>query len=318
MRHRIFWLFLLCVLLAGCQADWLSSLQAVNKQTETQKEEEKKKKEEEAIRQEKKKWKKYVNEQEENAQKLQFGDFDPNVKGSLTNPREAFDTDENISFKLTSPSPFGTNKLTVNLLQLKGEVKKVIRRYEVYLSPDYVWYTKEFYRPAIDGKLEPGEYKVRIYKDLTLIGVGTFHVVDGLSKSNRLKDIELPGSVGITLRENWIKLNVPEPILFEFGKSSLTDEAKTTLNEVARFLNHFPNSKVQIEGHTDSIGSAAYNQKLSEERAEVVKEHLEKLTQQGIRFQTKGWGETKPIASNDTVEGRQKNRRVEIIVTPEQ
>src|SRR5690606_40473830 len=142
-----------------------------------------------------------VNEQEENAQKLQFGDFDPNVKGSLANPREAFDTDENISFKLTSPSPFGTNKLTVNLLQLKGEVKKVIRRYEVYLSPDYVWYTKEFYRPAIDGKLEPGEYKVRIYKDLTLIGVGTFHVVDGLSKSNRLKDIELPGSVGITLRE---------------------------------------------------------------------------------------------------------------------
>jgi len=94
MRQRIFWLFILCVLLAGCQADWLS-LQAVNERTETQKKEEKKKEEEEAIRKEKEKWEKYVKEQEEKAQKLQFGDFDQNVKGSLANPREAFDTDEN-------------------------------------------------------------------------------------------------------------------------------------------------------------------------------------------------------------------------------
>ena len=101
--------------------------------------------------------------------------------------------------------------------------------------------------------------------------------------------------------------------LFAFNKFNLTDKAKEGLNKVAKWLNDNPEVQCEISGHTDSIGSDAYNQKLSEDRAKSVYEYF--IHEGGVsskRLSYKGYGKTRPIATNDTDEGRQQNRRVEL------
>ncbi len=103
-------------------------------------------------------------------------------------------------------------------------------------------------------------------------------------------------------------------ILFEVNKANLTADLKTSLAKIAGILLVFKSSNIIVEGHTDNQGSAEYNQKLSEKRAENV---MNFLIDQGVdpsRLTSVGYGFTKPIADNDTKEGRQKNRRVDLIV----
>jgi outer membrane protein OmpA-like peptidoglycan-associated protein len=106
-------------------------------------------------------------------------------------------------------------------------------------------------------------------------------------------------------------------VLFDTGKAELKPGAREKLAKVAGILLSHPGLKLQVEGHTDSVGSADYNQRLSENRAGSVRTYL---VQQGIASNavgTAGFGETRPVASNDTAEGRQQNRRVELIVSGE-
>jgi OOP family OmpA-OmpF porin len=101
-------------------------------------------------------------------------------------------------------------------------------------------------------------------------------------------------------------------IYFDFDKATIKPESEPILDEVSDFLKANPNMKMEIQGHTDSKGTAAYNLKLSDRRAAAVKAYLVK--DEAIkpdRLTTKGYGLTKPVASNDTEEGRAKNRRVE-------
>jgi outer membrane protein OmpA-like peptidoglycan-associated protein len=103
-------------------------------------------------------------------------------------------------------------------------------------------------------------------------------------------------------------------VLFATGKADLSPGAARTIDNLAEFLTKYPERKVRIEGHTDSTGSAALNLDLSERRAEAVKTAL---LRRGISFEridTMGFGQSLPIASNDTASGRQQNRRVEIII----
>ncbi|MBN2038287.1 MAG: OmpA family protein, partial [Chitinispirillaceae bacterium] len=103
-------------------------------------------------------------------------------------------------------------------------------------------------------------------------------------------------------------------ILFETNKANLTTDLKTSLAKIAGILIVFKNSKVVIEGHTDNTGTEEYNQKLSEARAENV---MNFLIEQGVdaeRLTAVGYGLRNPIADNSTKEGRQKNRRVDLIV----
>jgi outer membrane protein OmpA-like peptidoglycan-associated protein len=103
-------------------------------------------------------------------------------------------------------------------------------------------------------------------------------------------------------------------VLFATGSAELQGGASSNLNKLVSFLNEYPERRVQIEGHTDNVGSAAYNQGLSQRRAESVKNYL---VRQGIasqRISTSGLGMGQPVANNDTVTGRQQNRRVEIII----
>jgi outer membrane protein OmpA-like peptidoglycan-associated protein len=106
-------------------------------------------------------------------------------------------------------------------------------------------------------------------------------------------------------------------VLFATGKSDLLPIAKDKLSEVAKALKDQGFKSLLVEGHTDSRGKAADNDKLSLKRAEAVRDHL--LTQ-GIpadKIRAEGLGSTRPVAENDTAEGRANNRRVEIVVTPE-
>jgi OOP family OmpA-OmpF porin len=102
---------------------------------------------------------------------------------------------------------------------------------------------------------------------------------------------------------------------FEFNKASLTLNAKTLLDQVADALLARKDIKVEIDGHTDGVGSAPYNQKLSEARAASVKKYLEGRGVGRGRMSSKGFGKSMPIADNATDEGREQNRRVELKVT---
>ncbi len=108
------------------------------------------------------------------------------------------------------------------------------------------------------------------------------------------------------------KVSMTLAIEFDTDKAVIKPKYDKEIARVAEFLKTYPNAKGVIEGHTDNVGGAAYNQKLSERRAQAVVNYLVK--KYGIdpaRLEAKGYGLTKPIASNKTAEGRQKNRRVE-------
>lgn len=100
---------------------------------------------------------------------------------------------------------------------------------------------------------------------------------------------------------------------FEFDKAEITPEGHALLDEAVRVMQENPGLNVAIEGHTDSLGSDAYNQRLSERRAAAVQRYLVSNGIDPMRMTQRGFGETNPIASNDTEEGRAKNRRVEIV-----
>ena len=102
---------------------------------------------------------------------------------------------------------------------------------------------------------------------------------------------------------------------FDFDKYSIRKADKAELNKAVEFLKKYQGSKVKIEGHTDSIGSEKYNQKLSERRAKAVQNYLiHKGDSKKTNISTVGYGESKPIASNKTAKGRAENRRAEIII----
>jgi len=100
---------------------------------------------------------------------------------------------------------------------------------------------------------------------------------------------------------------------FDFNKSTLKPEGKRMVDDAVKVMKDKPDLKVSVEGHTDSIGSVAYNQRLSERRANTVRDYMVSQGIDAARITTRGYGKTKPIASNDTAEGRAENRRVEII-----
>jgi OOP family OmpA-OmpF porin len=101
---------------------------------------------------------------------------------------------------------------------------------------------------------------------------------------------------------------------FAFDKSDLTPQAMSILDSAAALLDKHDRVLVEVAGHTDSIGTEAYNQGLSERRANSVKNYLVSKGVKASRLTAKGYGESQPVASNDTEAGRAENRRVELIV----
>ena len=113
-----------------------------------------------------------------------------------------------------------------------------------------------------------------------------------------------------------ITLNMPGAITFGFDSSALQPQFRPVLDDLAMTLNEYNQTIIEVAGHTDSVGDAAYNQTLSEQRAATVANYLAGRGVMRDRMITIGAGETRPIASNDTEAGRAQNRRVEITLVP--
>ena len=111
-------------------------------------------------------------------------------------------------------------------------------------------------------------------------------------------------------------LRMPAGITFGFDRADIQPQFRPTLNEVAAVLQEYPNTYVDVYGHTDSTGSDTYNQGLSERRAAAVANYLTTRGVASARLGTRGFGSSQPIASNSTAEGQAANRRVEIKVVP--
>jgi outer membrane protein OmpA-like peptidoglycan-associated protein len=111
-----------------------------------------------------------------------------------------------------------------------------------------------------------------------------------------------------------IKITFDSGILFETNSSSLQSVARGNIESLVKILNKYPDTNILIEGDTDNQGTTDYNQKLSERRAQAVADYQTSLGIPDARISTVGLGETNSVASNDTSEGRQRNRRVEVAI----
>ena len=113
-----------------------------------------------------------------------------------------------------------------------------------------------------------------------------------------------------------ILVNLPDGVTFDVGSATLRPSFRATLDQVAVSLRDYPDSLVDVYGHTDSSGSDAFNQRLSEQRAATVMNYLISRGVPAARLRSQGFGETMPVADNGTPEGRARNRRVEIKIVP--
>jgi outer membrane protein OmpA-like peptidoglycan-associated protein len=104
-------------------------------------------------------------------------------------------------------------------------------------------------------------------------------------------------------------------VLFSTGKSELRESSQHSIGALVGFLNSHPERTVRVEGYTDSVGSDEYNRGLSDRRAASVTDALERGGISASRIQAEGFGNTRPVASNDSADGRRQNRRVEIVIS---
>jgi len=111
-----------------------------------------------------------------------------------------------------------------------------------------------------------------------------------------------------------IKITFDSGILFGVNSSKLQSAAKENISSLSKVLQKYDDTKILIQGHTDASGSDEHNQKLSEQRAESVARYAMSQGVQQVRFSVLGYGEEKPIATNDTEVGRRENRRVEVAI----
>jgi outer membrane protein OmpA-like peptidoglycan-associated protein len=125
---------------------------------------------------------------------------------------------------------------------------------------------------------------------------------------------EVPGAK-VERVEEGIVVEFNNKILFGFDQSDLGDNAKSSLNDLVTVLNKYPDTNIEVQGHTDNSGTDSYNQGLSEKRASAVASYLRSKGISSGRITTKGFGESAPKYSNDSDDGRSNNRRVDFLIT---
>ncbi|RYF53305.1 MAG: OmpA family protein, partial [Cytophagaceae bacterium] len=106
-----------------------------------------------------------------------------------------------------------------------------------------------------------------------------------------------------------------ENLTFDTNSTRITDETQPNVNDLIEIMNAYPTLQINIQGHTDNTGDAAANKKLSLDRANAIRSVLTSAGVAASRVTTQGFGAEKPTASNDDAEGRQKNRRIDVVLT---
>jgi len=126
----------------------------------------------------------------------------------------------------------------------------------------------------------------------------------------------LNSNISVTNTGDYLVVNMPQDLLFATDSATVRSDLTADLRTVAASLLKYPNSRIEVIGHTDNTGTAAYNQDLSQRRAVSVSGVLRESGVPGGRLSAYGRGEDQPVASNLTPEGRAQNRRVQIIIRP--
>ena len=159
-------------------------------------------------------------------------------------------------------------------------------------------------------------------KTARIVGAGIGGVAGaavGYQMDKQIKELkESTAGLGVDVTSDGqsILVNLPNGVTFPVDSSAIEPSFRPTLDDVAASLVKYPNSLIDVYGHTDSTGSDTYNQALSERRARAVADYLTSRGVAASRLRSQGFGETQPVASNLTEEGRAANRRVEIKIVP--
>lgn len=170
---------------------------------------------------------------------------------------------------------------------------------------------------SISGKTRTKETRKQLLKKAGITRLPHGTVASYMDRQEKLLRMRLRKTgVSITRSGNQIILNMPGRITFDFGSANLKSEYYEVLNSVATVFEKFDKTYIDIYGHTDSIGSQKYNFKLSYRRANCVADYLIAQGCNIHRFSIRGFGETRPVASNASKSGRSQNRRVEIEISP--
>lgn len=156
-----------------------------------------------------------------------------------------------------------------------------------------------------------------------LIGAAVGATVGGLigrqmdkQEAELRRDMQGTG-VDVVREGDTIRLNAPDAITFDVNRADVKPQFRPVLDQIANSIRQYPGTVVRVEGHTDSTGSAAYNQTLSENRAKSVSSYLIGRGVEVNRIQAMGYGFSRPIADNSTAAGRAMNRRVEVLIIPQ-
>lgn len=172
---------------------------------------------------------------------------------------------------------------------------------------------------AIIGKTTGDKNDKRILGGAVIGGLAGAAIGNYMDQQEAALRQQLQGTgVQVQRQDNNIVLTMPDAITFDFGQATLKPQFFGVLNNLADTLNQFPDTRIQVAGHTDNVGSDASNMQLSQQRANSVRTYLASAGVAPQRMQAVGFGEGHPVADNSTDAGRAQNRRVEITLIPVQ
>ena len=147
-----------------------------------------------------------------------------------------------------------------------------------------------------------------------VVGAATGAIVGAMMDRQERELRQIEGIDVARTDEDELKVTVRNEILFDFNSASLRSSSRDELREMAGVFDKYGETTIVVAGHTDSIGSTAYNDRLSDRRADTVAGYLEDYGVRGSRIDAVGYGESRPKATNSTASGRQQNRRVELYI----
>jgi len=218
--------------------------------------------------------------------------------------------DDFVDISFIAEDPVGFSLWQVSIENLKG-IEVISRKGTNDVLKNFRWDGRDDYykNVVLDGK-----YRIKFS---VLDAVGNKTEADPIEIDVNIKEKIIPEVKNISVKEEkrGLVVNLASSVLFDSGKAELKPASYSAMNEVVKLMQDYPENKILIEGHTDSYGSNAYNKKLSEKRAQAVSNILvSKYAVDSKRLKAVGYGEEKPLADNKTSDGREQNRRVEIII----
>ena len=145
-----------------------------------------------------------------------------------------------------------------------------------------------------------------------VVGTATGAIVGAMMDKQERELRQIEGVNVQRVNEGTLKVTVKNDVLFDFNSAGLRSASRTSLQEMTDVFQKYPDTTIVVAGYTDSKGTNAYNERLSERRASTVGNYLENIGVRSSRINTIGFGESQPRATNSTASGRQLNRRVEI------